>query len=400
MRPVNRLLRRLLSETAIYGMGAAASQVVGIILIPIYTRELGTASYGVLALMNTTISLSSMVAGFALAQAFFREYLAEATTEAARRRLVAVSLTLRLLLSVGAAVVLLALAAPLGAAIVGDGDGPGLLALVALIVLLDTINVIPLSYLRAERRPRTYVLLALMRAVLGKRVHRHPRRLGRAGGPRRAHRLRGGGRDDDRGRARRARRQRRLRFGWDGPLVRALLVYAAPLVPAAAAGWALSFADRYLLLGLAGRDAVGVYAAGYSIGLVINVLVAQPFSLMWAPVKWEIYRDDPAAPTSFARILTAYVVAAGFAALVVSALATDVVRWLLTPAFVDARYVVPFTAFAYVLYGAYTLTATGLSVMARTVQIALTVAGAAAANVALNLVLIPAFGIVGAAVAT
>lgn len=400
MRPVNRLLRRLLSETAIYGMGAAASQVVGIILIPIYTRELGTASYGVLAVMNTTISLSAMVAGFALAQAFFREYLAEATTDAARRRLVAVSLTLRLALSIGAALILLALAAPLGTALVDGEDGPGLLALVALIVLLDTINVIPLSYLRAERRPRTYVLLALLRAVLGSvfivalvvgaGLGVHGALIGSAAAAATTT-LSGLGV---------LAVNRRLRLGWDGALARSLLVYAAPLVPAAAAGWALSFADRYLLLGLDGKDAVGIYAAGYSIGLVINVLVAQPFSLMWAPVKWEIYRDDPAAPTSFARILTAYVVAAGFAALVVSALATDVIRWLLTPAFVDARFVVPFTAFAYVLYGAYTLTATGLSVMARTVQIAVTVAGAAVANVALNLVLIPAYGIVGAAIAT
>jgi O-antigen/teichoic acid export membrane protein len=397
---VNPLLRRLLSESAIYGLGAAASQVVGIVLIPIYARELGPSDYGVLALMNTTISLSAMVAGFALAQAFFREYLAEATTDAARRRLVAVSLTLRLLLSIAAAVILLGLAAPLGAAIVGDEDGTGLLALVALIVLLDTINVIPLSYLRAERRPRMYVLIALIRAVLGSvfivilvvwaGLGVHGALIGSAAAAAMTTAAGLG----------MLAVNRRLHLAWDGPLARALLVYAAPLVPAAAAGWALSFSDRYLLLGLAGRDAVGVYAAGYSIGLVINVLVAQPFSLMWAPVKWEIYRDDPAAPTSFARILTAYVVAAGFAALVVSALATDVVRWLLTPAFVDARYVVPFTAFAYVLYGAYTLTATGLSVMARTVQIALTVGGAAAANVALNLVLIPAFGIVGAAVAT
>jgi O-antigen/teichoic acid export membrane protein len=397
---MSRLLRRLLSESAIYGLGAAASQVVGIILIPIYTRELGPTNYGVLAVMNTTISLASMIAGFALAQPFFREYLAADATDAGRRRLLAVSLTLRFGLSVAAALVLLALAAPLGAALVDGPDGPGLLALVALIVLLDTVNIIPLSYLRAERRPRAYVLLALLRAVLGSTlivILVVGAGLGVRGsliGSAAAAAM-----TTAAGLAMLASNGR-LQLGWDSGLARALLVYAAPLVPAAAAGWALSFVDRYLLLGLEGADAVGIYAAGYSIGLVINVLVAQPFSLMWGPVKWDIYRDDPAAPTSFGRILTAYMVTAGFAALIVSALATDVIRLLLTPSFVDARFVVPFTAFAYVLYGAYTLTATGLSVMARTGQIALTVAGAAAANVVLNLVLIPIIGLVGAAVAT
>lgn len=399
LSPVNGLLRRLLSESAIYGLGAGASQIVGIVLIPIYARELGTANYGVLAVLNTTISLSSTFAGFALAQSFFRSYMTQASSDRDREHVLAVALTLRLLLSAAAVLVLLAAAVPLGTLILGR-EGPGLILLLIPIVFFDTLNVIPLSYLRSERRPRTYMLIALTRAVLGSVLivvlvvwAQMGVRGALIGSAAAAVTTAGLG-------IWMLRANGLLHWGWDGPVARALLTYAAPLVPAAAAGWALSFADRYLVLGMEGQGALGIYAAGYSIGLVINVFVVQPFSLMWGPTKWEIYRDDPDAPRVFSRVLTAFIVAASSIALAVAAVSTDVIRLLLTPEFEDARFVVPFVAFAYVLYGAYLQTSTGLSITARTIRVAATVAAAAAANIVANLALIPLFGFMGAAYAT
>jgi O-antigen/teichoic acid export membrane protein len=83
-----------------------------------------------------------------------------------------------------------------------------------------------------------------------------------------------------------------------------------------------------------------------------------------------------------------------------AAFATDIIRILLTPEFEPARHVVPFSAFAAVLYGVYTLAGTGLNVQGKTRWIASIFAIAAAINVGLNIVLIPIFGFMGAAYAT
>jgi O-antigen/teichoic acid export membrane protein len=87
-------------------------------------------------------------------------------------------------------------------------------------------------------------------------------------------------------------------------------------------------------------------------------------------------------------------------ALVLSAIGTDVIRFLFTPEFEESRFIVPFSAFAFVLYGAYTIVATGLGIAGRTRVVAATMLVAAGAALALNLVLIPLLGMYGAAIST
>ena len=60
----------------------------------------------------------------------------------------------------------------------------------------------------------------------------------------------------------------------------------------------------------------------------------------------------------------------------------------------------PFSAFAFVLYGAYTIVATGLSIVGRSGILATTMLVAAGVALGLNLVLIPLLGMYGAAIST
>jgi O-antigen/teichoic acid export membrane protein len=179
-----------------------------------------------------------------------------------------------------------------------------------------------------------------------------------------------------------------------------MLGFAMPLVPAAMAGWVLNLADRPLLQAMTGdQGLVGVYTMGYTAGLVINALAIQPFTLAWSAAYWEVSRRDDAART-FARALTWFLAIAAGAALFLSAVGTDALRILVGPKFEESRYIIPFSAFAYVLYGAYTVGASGLSVVGRSGKVASTMAVAAGATLILNLILIPIMGMYGAAVAT
>ena len=81
-------------------------------------------------------------------------------------------------------------------------------------------------------------------------------------------------------------------------------------------------------------------------------------------------------------------------------LAPWLVRLLATPEFYEGSRVVGVLAFATVAYGAYVVMAIGVG-RARRTQFNWVITGLAAAlNVALNLVLIPPYGMMGAAVAT
>src|SRR5688500_2308740 len=143
-----------------------ANQAVAILLVPIYAGVLGTEGVGVTGVLNSIISLALMLAGLALPQAFFRWYLREATDRGERAHVLGTTLAIRIAASLaGFALVLLA-AVPL-TILLYEGENLVVFALAAPIVLFDSFNGIPLSFLRAERRPRDYVLISITRAAVG-----------------------------------------------------------------------------------------------------------------------------------------------------------------------------------------------------------------------------------------
>jgi O-antigen/teichoic acid export membrane protein len=390
---------RLAGDSLVYGLGGVANQVVAVLLVPIYARELGPDGVGVTGVLNATISLALMLAGLALPQAFFRWYLREAQTHLERDRVLRTVLGMRLAASLaGAALVLLA-AVPL-TAVLYDGAYLVVFLLVAPIVLFDSFNAIPLSFLRAERRPRDYVVISLTRAVtgtvliLGLVIGAGIGVMGVALGAAIA-----AGLSAAIG-AWTLLRAGSVRPSLDRSLARPMLGFALPLVPAAIAAWTLNLSDRPLLQAIGGdTGVVGVYTLGYTAGLVINALVIQPFALAWGAAHWEISRSEDAPPT-FARVLTWFLALAAGVALLLSALGTDAIRILAGDAFEASRFIVPFSAFAYVAYGAHVIAASGLSIVGRSRLVAVAMGIAAAASIGLNLALIPFLGMYGAAIST
>ncbi|MDQ3689785.1 MAG: oligosaccharide flippase family protein [Chloroflexota bacterium] len=392
-------LRRMLGESAVYGLGGVANQTLAIVLVPIYARQLGVADFGTVAILTTTLSLATLVATAALPQAFFRAYLKDAHDDLERDAALRTALGLRLIISTFALLAFTALSLPLASALIGSTSAWLLVALIGPILFFDTLNLVPLSLLRARRRPRPYAALSFSRAVLGSVlivlfvVVLDLGVLGVVMGSLGASIvaavlgmlvLAG---------------ERRPAPGLDRRLAGRMLAFSLPLVPASVAGWTLNLSDRYLVQAFEGREAVGLYSAGYTVGLAINALAVAPFTLAWGAAYWEIARQADARQV-IARVLTAFALLASFLALGLAALGTDAIRILLTPAFEPARFITPFSAFAYVLYGIFTIVSTGLNLESQTRRVPIILGGAAIGSVLLNLVLIPVLGYLGAAVST
>ncbi|HEX2766177.1 MAG TPA: oligosaccharide flippase family protein [Candidatus Limnocylindria bacterium] len=390
---------RLASDSVVYGLGGMANQAVAILLVPIYARHLGPAGVGVAGVLNATISIALVIVGLALPQAFFRWYLREAETEAERRNVLATTIAVRIAASlVGFGVVLLA-SLPITAALY-DGEHLLVFALAAPIVLFDSLSTVPLSLLRAERRPRDYVVISVVRAVagtvliLGFVLVANLGVTGVAlGGALAAAIGLGIG-------VFVMAREGRLRIGLDRQLARRMLGFSLPLVPGALAGWILNLADRPLLQAITGSaEQVGIYTLGYTAGLVINAIAIQPIMLAWTAAAWEISKDED-APRLFARTLTWFLAFAAGVALLLSAAGTDALRILVGDEFDESRFIVPFSAFSYVLYGTYSIVGAGLSIVGRSRTLAGVMGAAAILALVLNLLLIPLLGIYGAAVST
>ncbi len=185
---------------------------------------------------------------------------------------------------------------------------------------------------------------------------------------------------------------------------REALAFGLPLLPQTVSGWVLSVSDRWLLsllLGLAATDAlaaIGVYSLGYQLGYVV-ALGAVSVNAAWLPVLYRI--GDGPAGGAFVRESTTLAVAAftlGAGALAI--LAPDLVRLLAPAEWAAAADVTVVVAFASAAQGAGLMVASGLYLRRRTRIMPVLTFAAAAANLALNLVLVPRIGIMGAAWAT
>jgi len=186
---------------------------------------------------------------------------------------------------------------------------------------------------------------------------------------------------------------------FSGPKLRQMLAYGLPLVPAALAAWALALIDRIILSRLGSLAQVGQYAiANRLASLLIVALTA--FLLALTPFLLSTYSEDPAQERAArARTLTYLTFILSLAGLVLTLFAKEIVE-VVAPSFGDAYKAVGPLMLGSIGYGIVSLLTTGIAIARKTGIQALLAVIAAGINIGLNFVLIPPFGIVGAALAT
>jgi O-antigen/teichoic acid export membrane protein len=177
-----------------------------------------------------------------------------------------------------------------------------------------------------------------------------------------------------------------------------MLKFGSPLIPANISNLAMTSADRYFLQHFSTTTQVGLYSLSYNIGLVLN-LVVQAIQLAWPANLFEIAKQSN-PEQHFAIILTYYTLVVGFIGLAISVLAREVVIIMTTPEFYSAYIVVPLIVLSYILFGVRNITNTGLTIKNKMQYAPLIIMATTIINLILNYLLIPEYGMLGAAWAT
>ncbi len=188
------------------------------------------------------------------------------------------------------------------------------------------------------------------------------------------------------------------------PVLREYSAYGLPLVITVALGWVIASSDRLLIARLLNEAATGVYAAGYdlaqqSLGLILAVVSTAAYPLV---IRQLEQNGEKAASAQLGRNgeLIVTLTLAGAAGLI--ALAPVIVETVIGKAFrADAIVVVPWIAAAAAVAGikAFHLDVAFQLARQSRWQVYTSIV-AAIVNLALNLLLIPRYGIIGAAWAT
>ena len=193
-------------------------------------------------------------------------------------------------------------------------------------------------------------------------------------------------------------RREQLGLQFDRGLLREMNRFGLPLLPSALFLWMTNFSDRFFLVKLSDAEEVGLYSVGVRVASAM-VLLLTAFRTAWPAFAYSI-RDDGEARRTYAYVLTYLVLVSSWLAVALGLLSPWLVDWLAADSFAEASRVVPLLAFAAVAFAVYIVVSIGVGRIKRTQYIwAITLAGAAV-NLALNLTLIPTYGMMGAAVAT
>jgi O-antigen/teichoic acid export membrane protein len=195
-----------------------------------------------------------------------------------------------------------------------------------------------------------------------------------------------------------AYRREQLGLQFDRELFRGMQTFGLPLVPSALALWVINFVDRLFIAGYKDPAEVGVYSAAVKIASVITFAMFA-FRTAWPAFAYSI-EDDRDAKRTYAFVLTYLLVFASWIALGLGALAPWLTQAMTAPEYQRAEKAIALLAFAGAIYAGYTVLAIG-SGRARKTQLNWVVTGiGAAVNVGLCVVLVPRYGMVGAAIAT
>jgi O-antigen/teichoic acid export membrane protein len=388
-------LKRLGKHSAIYGLGGLVSRILAVLLLPLYTRYLSPSDYGK---VETLIALTTVI-GIALRMgihsAFFRFYF-DSTEPAARRRVLRTSFWFTMAMATAGLIAGLALAAPIADVLFGSPDDSELV-MAAFVGLWAGMNYEQLTSLfRVEERSVAFVsaslanilltigatlllVVALDKGPIGVIV-------GNFTGTLIVYVVLIG------------YRREQLGLEFDRGLLREMNRFGTPLVPTALFLWVTNFSDRLFLVRLADTAEVGLYSVGVRIASAM-VLLLTAFRLAWPAFAYSI-EDDREARRTYAFVLTYVVLVTTWVATGLALLSPWIVDWIAAPAFAESSRVVGPLAFSTVAFAGYIVVAIGVGRAKRT-QFNWVVTGAAAAvNVALNLLLIPPYGMMGAAIAT
>lgn len=179
------------------------------------------------------------------------------------------------------------------------------------------------------------------------------------------------------------------------------LRFGLPLVPAALANVISGIGDRYVLQILMGPEAVGLYSVGYGVTTHLkSLLTVMMFAV--TPMYLAIWDEKGRQPTEsfLSSVLDYYLMATIPAIFLFSVYGGDVMVLLASSKYEMGKVIIPYLAGPLLLHGGITIYTAGLYIQKKTKYILYFTLGAGGLNVILNIFMIPAMGLVGAAVAT
>jgi O-antigen/teichoic acid export membrane protein len=393
------VLGRLAKHAAIYAVADILAKIVGFVLLPLYTRKLSAAEYGILAIIQIMNTFPNQLVTQGINTSSMKAISLDYADDPVNRRVALSTAHYYLILSSLAVNFLLFLAVrPVAGWALKSQAYNHLLICSFVTSVFETAQMIPLQVLlRARFRSVFYSALSLCEFIVSIGLNIYFivfKKLGIAGiiyadlilgfavaivaffviRP-----------------------ELVAVFSWKE--VRRMVRYGWPLLPARVSMWLLDFADRFQLQRLSTTVEVGLYAVGAKYARIFQFLFLVQFEKVWPSIYFPLAKEKDAADR-FARVFTYLFLGACSLGIAVILFIDPCIRLTLQSSYWRASRAAPWLIAGFVLEMTYQVFSSGLRITSNTGRLPVIVGAGAAFNILANFWFLPRWGMVGAAFTT
>jgi O-antigen/teichoic acid export membrane protein len=389
---------KLGSEALIYMLGMILGRAASLIMLPVYTRVLTPADYGVLQLLDMTSDVVAIIVSAGCTAGVMRFYF-KAQHERERRAVLGSAITLQIGLNLIGTLLIVIFARPIWQNVLHGAQREQLVYLAAANFTLGSLSIVPLIYMQIEKRALLFSAISVARLVMQLAgnilflvvLHEGP------GGVLLSSLIV----NIIFGILTASWMIRRVGIVVSKEALLDLRRFGLPYQLVTIGTFVVTFGDRIFLDKYGGLASVGLYSLAYQFGFILNQVGISPFVRAWTPRRFEFAHEptslrDAKNAQGFRYLnVLAFTCAVGIAVFV-----HPVLRILAHQEYWSAADIVPVILAAYIVQGWGTVVELGIDLSEKTRYANYGVWASVAAVLVLYPLLIPTFGGHGAAWAT
>jgi len=333
-------------HSLVYAVGALLGKSIAFIMLPVYTRYLTPADYGVIALVEMALDVIVILAGAQLVLGVFRFYHRTSDAEEKNRIISTALIGIAFAHVVVGGFSFLA-ASRISQFMLGTSDYADVVRLAAAAMTFSALTIVPMSYMRLRDQSGLFVTATIVKLVIQLTLSITfvvAMRMGVKGvftSTLIANVVVGVWLS--------WWTVREVGMKFSAGANRDLLRFGIPMIAVNFATFFMTFGGNYFLQSSADESVVGLYRLGYQFGFLLAV-ASSPFDMVWTPKRFEIAklpdRDSLLARGFIYQNLILIPTACAIALFV-----DDLLRVMAAPAFWDAASVVPLVLIAYLFQG-------------------------------------------------
>ena len=391
-------IKRLISLGSLYSLGSIAQSAIGFFLLPVYSLFLKPADFGVISLISISVSLITILIDSPVTIALNR-YFYHSSYQEDRPKFVFTLFLFSLFQALSFSFLFYLLSKPLCMLIFGDTVWLNLLHIYSILIFLTPVANFFQALLRIGEKAVYYIIVNVTSALLVFTLvvyllkHDYGVYSIAAGAIFNAIFV-----------------VTTVSFffvsvikpGFSLQLLKKPLTFSYPFLLADYSQILFDSGDRYLLKLFVSVKEIGIYDIGYRLAGMYNVVLGAPIGQSISPLIMK-EEGNPDKIRFFLKKYTTYYYLIGmFVALAVSLFAKELVAIVMVnnQDFVESWKIIPLVLFGNVLHGLGYFIGWGIILKEKSWTSSIIMIVALVANILFNLLLIPIFGLNGAALAT